>query len=69
MRYLLLTVFILFFAVLIGYILECRRYAKVKTKSDEIDKEIEQVRRSTEKLILSAYDKIMSKWEGTNLNK
>jgi len=61
MNYILLAVFILFFAVLIGYILECKRYSKVKKKSDEIDQEIEQVRRSTEKLILSAYDKIMSK--------
>ena len=61
MHYILLAVFILFFAVLIGYILECKRYSKVKKKSDEIDQEIEQVRRSTEKLILSAYDKIMSK--------
>lgn len=38
MQYLMLAVLILFFAVLIGYILECRRYAKVKRKSDEIDK-------------------------------
>lgn len=69
MQYLLLTAFILFFAVLIGYIFECRRYSKAKRKSDEIDKELEQVRQSTEKLLLSAYDKIMSKREGTNLSK
>ncbi|PWS25932.1 hypothetical protein DHW03_19050 [Pedobacter yonginense] len=69
MQYLLLTIFILFFAVLIGYIVECRRYSKVKKKSDEIDQGIEQVRRSTEKLIVSAYDKIMSKRKGANLNK
>lgn len=66
MQYLLLTVFILLFAVLIGYILECRRYAKIKKKSNALDLEIEQVRTSTDKLILSAYDKVMSKREGAD---
>lgn len=61
MQYILFAIFILFFAVLIGYIVECRRYSIMKKKSDAIDMEIEQVRRSTEKLILSAYDTIMKK--------
>jgi len=69
MQYLLLAFVFLFFAVVIGYLVDHRRYLKVKRESDEIDKELERVRTSTEKLILSTYDELMSKQEGENLNK